>query len=129
MLRSSLRLLTAAAIALLVACRVSLPGPALQTDQVHLIDGHLAYGPLALDMEVGTVERLIGRRLALKPNDSEICSGFDDTVRFGAVAIALTFTDTSGRRVLSGIQVPFAPGHRLADVVAAIQRRVPLMEI
>lgn len=121
------RILAAATAALLVACRVALPTSAAPETAVSLVDGHVGYGPIALDMDVATVERLIGQQLRLAPSDNDICPGVSGTARVGPVVVNLLFRDEAGRRVLIGIAVPLPAGRALDEVVAALERQVPAM--
>lgn len=91
---------------------------------VHLVGGHLAFGALALGMDLAAAETAAKQPLVLVPVESETCPGLETKARIGATPIQMSFRDAAGQRILQGILVPLGSNLRLDDVVATLQRQV-----
>jgi hypothetical protein len=94
---------------------------------VGLVNGRLAWGPLALGMSVGEVEKAIGQTLRLSPNvdDTGQCGGLEASVMILKQQVGLTIGVREGRSQLIAIRVAFPSARDLRDVAAGLKAQVP----
>jgi hypothetical protein len=110
------------AMALSFSEQVRQPAP---EDLVRITGGHLAFGPVVLEMNVQQVEKVLKTRLRLASTDSDIgCNGKEASADIQGYAVTLTFTSASKMR-LESITVRIPKSWTVEPFTAAFRRQVP----
>lgn len=112
-------------LALFLCGEVQVPPATRPTPEalVRITGGHLAFGPVALEMNVNQVETALKTRLRLAPTDNDIgCDGAEASTEIQGYSVTLTFTSASKMRLES--LIVRIPGSRsVAPFVAAFSRQ------
>jgi hypothetical protein len=94
---------------------------------VAVVDGRLAWGPIALGMSVGEVEKAIGQTLALTPNvdDAGACSGLEASVLILKQRVTLTIGVREDRSQVIGIRIALPTPRNVREIAAGLKTQMP----
>ncbi len=99
--------------------------PLSQQALIVLAEGHLSFGPVAIDMTLPQAEAALRQPLSLRPNESDVCAGENATMSIQGRRVTLTFSGEGSERKLAAILVPLdAPAH-LDEILQGLRRRIP----
>jgi hypothetical protein len=115
-------------IAIALAFSGAVPRPTPES-LVRIAKGHLAFGPVVLEMNVQQVEKVLNTHFRLGPTDNDIgCNGKQASADIQGYAATLVFTSSSHMR-LQSITVRIPESGTVDAFVAAFRRQVPALHL